>query len=128
MKHFRLSKVKSNDTKPEKLVRKFLWDNSIRYRKNYKKWPGKPDIAFPGKKKVIFIHGCYWHRHKNCKFSYTPKSNQEFWEKKFVKNLERDIKNQKSLYEMQISFIIIWECELKNKSKWEKKVLDFVIN
>ena len=128
MKHFRLSKVKSNDTKPEKLVRKFLWDNSIRYRKNYKKWPGKPDIAFPGKKKVIFIHGCYWHRHKNCKFSYTPKSNQEFWEKKFVKNLERDIKNQKSLYEMQISFIIIWECELKNKSKWEKKVMDFVIN
>ena len=126
MKHPSLSKVKSSDTKPEIVVRKFLFHNGFRYRKHFKTWPRSPDICLTKIKKAIFIHGCFWHRHKDCKLSYFPKTNQEFWRNKFENNIERDRKNQFFLSKKGISFHIIWECEIRQSSNWKKHLLNFI--
>ena len=85
---YNMSQVKSKDTKPELLVRKFVFSKGFRYRVNYKKLPGKPDIVFVAKKKVIFIHGCFWHGHNNCSKATLPTSNIEFWESKIQANID----------------------------------------
>lgn len=104
---------KGKDTKPELLLRKTLWAYQIRgYRLHWKKAPGKPDIAFPKRKLAIFINGCFWHRCPHCDLSL-PKSNTEFWEDKFNKNIERDKKNMASLKEAGWQVVVIWECQIK---------------
>lgn len=109
-----MSANKAKNTKPEILFRKALWYAGIKgYRLNWKKVPGRPDIAFPGKKIAIFIHGCYWHRCPYCNPSF-PKSNVEFWDEKFKKNVARDKKKTKELKLQGWKVIVIWECELKN--------------
>lgn len=117
-----MSKISGKETKPEILVRKFLFAQGFRYRKNDKKLPGKPDIVLPKYKTVIFVHGCFWHIHKNCPKSKLPTSNQEFWENKIQKNIERDKKNLKTLKNENWKIIIIWQCQIKNRELFETKM------
>jgi DNA mismatch endonuclease (patch repair protein) len=107
-----MSKIKSNDTLPEIRIRKALWKLGYRYRLHYKKLPGKPDIVIVRDKIAIFVHGCFWHRHKNCIEASKPKSNSEYWETKINKNIERDKKNQKNIKKMGWKIIVIWECKI----------------
>lgn len=111
---FNMSKIKNKDTKPEIVVRKWLWKNNYRYRLHAQNLPGRPDIVFKSRKSIIFIHGCFWHRH-DCKYATIPASRQDFWIKKFQKNVERDRKNMQSLDELGWRVLIIWECEIR---KW----------
>ena len=108
-----MSRIRAKNTKPELSVRKFLYDNGIRYRLHNKNIIGKPDISINKYKVTIFVNGCYWHRH-GCKKTTTPKSNTEFWENKFSENVERDKKNYKRLKDQGWSVNIIWECQVND--------------
>jgi DNA mismatch endonuclease (patch repair protein) len=109
-----MSKNKSKNTKPELILRKEMWRNGVRgYRLHWKKAPGKPDIAFPGRRIAIFVNGCFWHRCPNCE-PQMPKSNVEFWKNKFEKNVERDKKKLEQLAENGWQTITIWECQIKD--------------
>ena len=110
-----MSAIKSKNTKPEIKVRKVLHSMGYRFRLHSKNLPGSPDIVLPKYKTVIFVHGCFWHRHQNCKYASTPKTRQEFWNKKFNENINRDKINQENLSSKGWKIIIIWECEIKNK-------------
>ena len=96
---FNMSRIKGKDTKPEEIVRKYLFKQGFRYRKNDKKLPGKPDIVLPKYKTVIFVNGCFWHKHDGCKYFVWPKSNQDFWKEKIENTVERDKKNNESKIE-----------------------------
>lgn len=103
---------RSKDTKPELLLRKALWNEGIRgYRLHWKKAPGKPDIAFPGRKLAVFVNGCFWHRCPHCKLGM-PKHNADFWEQKFARNVERDREKQQALLTDGWKVLVIWECQL----------------
>ena len=111
-----MSQIHSKDTAIEVKARKWLYHEGFRYRKNVNELPGKPDVVLKKYKTVIFIHGCFWHKHEGCKYFVWPKSNIEFWEKKIYSNAERDKKNYKLLEDMGWNVIVIWECELKKKN------------
>ncbi len=113
VRSYNMSRIRSKDTKPELIVRKFLFSKGFRYRLYDKKLPGTPDLVLPKYKTVIFIHGCFWHAHKGCKYAVTPKSNQEYWLPKIERNTSKDIKAYKQLVEMSWKVIVIWECMLK---------------
>lgn len=108
-----MGRIKSGDTKPELTVRSILHRMGYRFRLHRKDLPGKPDIVLPKYKTVIFVHGCFWHRHESCKYAYTPKSRTDFWQKKFQSNVTRDHKVVSTLAEMGWRVLIIWECEVK---------------
>lgn len=108
-----MSRIRSKDTTPEIMVRSFLFKIGFRFRKNVKNLPGKPDIVLPKYKTVIFINGCFWHHHENCRFATTPNSRSEFWLAKFEKNILNDRKNTLLLESSGWTVITIWECELK---------------
>ena len=108
-----MSRIRCKDTAPEVMVRSFLFKRGFRFRKNVKTLPGKPDIVLPKYKTVIFINGCFWHHHDNCRFATTPKSSSEFWLAKFKKNILNDRKNTLILESSGWTVITIWECELK---------------
>ena len=110
-----MSMIRSKNTKPEELVRKYLFSQGFRYRKNVRKLPGCPDIVLPKYKTVIFVNGCFWHGHKGCKYFVWPKSNAEYWYKKIENNVNRDIKNIKLLQEQGWIVLTVWECELKKE-------------
>ena len=110
-----MSAIKSKNTKPEIKVRKVLHSMGYRFRLHSKNLPGSPDIVLPKYKTVIFVHGCFWHRHQNCKYASTPKTRQEFWNKKFNENINRDKINQENLSSKGWKIIIVWECEIKDK-------------
>lgn len=112
-----MSKIRSKNTKPEILIRKALFAKGFRYRINDNKLPGKPDVVLPKYKTIIFIHGCFWHRHDGCKYAYTPKTNTDFWIEKIMANKERDIVNQSKLESMGWKVLTIWECEIRQKDK-----------
>lgn len=114
-----MSQVKGKDTKPEILVRKYLFSKGLRFRKNDKRYPGTPDIVLPKYRTVVFVNGCFWHFHEGCKYASIPKSNVDFWEKKLYRNRERDKHNQKELESMGWTVITVWECKLK-KDKLEQ--------
>ncbi len=109
-----MSRIKNRDTKPEIAVRSLLHRMGYRFRLHRKDLPGRPDIVLPKYNTVIFVHGCFWHRHKNCRFAYTPKSNIEFWTEKFEKNIRRDDRNKVALENLGWNVKIIWECEANN--------------
>ncbi len=109
-----MSKISRKETEPEILARKFLFEKGFRYRKNDKRYPGKPDIVLPKYKTVIFIHGCFWHGH-NCRAGKLPETKKEFWQNKISSNIVRDKKNQYLLENLGWKVIVIWQCELKNK-------------
>ena len=108
-----MSKIRKTNTKPEIITRKFLFNKGLRYRIHNKKLIGNPDIVLSKYKTVIFVNGCFWHAHENCKDFRIPKSNSSFWEKKIYSNVERDRRNIKKLEELGWKVIIIWECELE---------------
>lgn len=120
--------IKSKDTKPELLVRKIVTQLGYRYRLHRKDIPGKPDLAFIARKKAIFVHGCFWHRHllESCKIARLPKSNTIYWEEKLSKNATRDAANLEKLNGLGWKYIIIWECELKNSSELTEKIEKFL--
>ncbi|QSZ27620.1 DNA mismatch endonuclease Vsr [Aceticella autotrophica] len=117
IRSYNMSQIKSKDNKLELLVRKYLFSKGFRYRKNAKNLPGSPDIVLPKYKTVIFINGCFWHMHEGCQYSVKPKSNEEYWSEKLLRNKERDNKNQELLRRMGWNVIIVWECELKRDKK-----------
>lgn len=119
---YNMSQIKSKNTKPEKMVRKYLFAHGFRYRKNDKRLPGTPDIVLPKYKTVIFVNGCFWHGHNQCRYFVIPKSNTEFWVDKINKNIERDTVNTDKLISLGWNVITIWECELK-KDKREATLL-----
>ena len=108
-----MSRIKGKDTKIEVKVRKYLFSKGYRFRKNDKRYPGKPDIVLPKYHVAIFVHGCFWHRHEGCKDATTPKTRTEFWLEKFDKNVKNDQIKQEKLRELGWKVIVIWECELK---------------
>ena len=107
----------SKSTKPELVLRRFLFSKGFRYRKNYNKLPGRPDIVFISRKIAIFVHGCFWHQHKDCEITNKPRSNTTFWKEKFSKNLERDKRNQRDLQKMGWDPKVIWECEILDTNR-----------
>lgn len=114
-----MSKVSGKDTRPEVLVRKFLFSEGFRFRKNDKRFPGTPDIVLPKYKTIIFINGCFWHGHENCRKSRLPETRKAFWEEKITRNIARDSTNYKELKNMGWKILVIWQCDLSNKAKRE---------
>ena len=110
-----MSHVRGKDTKPEVMVRQFLFAQGFRYRLYRKDLPGKPDIGLPKYKTVIFINGCFWHGHSGCKYATIPEANHDFWLAKISGNIERDKSNHAKLFELGWKVIEIWQCKLKPK-------------
>ncbi len=123
-----MSKIRSTNTKPELMLRKFLFRKGMRYRINYKKLSGRPDIVFPRYKLIIFVNGCFWHGHENCKIAHLPKTNTDFWQNKINKNIERDNKNIQNNILLGWKVLVIWECKI-NKNNLENiynRILDVI--
>ena len=114
-----MARVKSKNTKPEDFLRKLLWHKGVRYRVNYKELPERPDIYIAKYNVAIFVNGCFWHMHENCKYSSIPKNNHEFWKNKLEGNVERDKENYAQLESMGIKVIVVWGCEIKKMMKDE---------
>ena len=124
LRSYNMSQIKSKNTKPEIIVRKFCHALGLRYKLHEKKLPGKPDLFFPKHKAVIFVNGCFWHRH-NCMLGRAfPKTNISFWNEKFKNTILRDKKNYQELLANNIKIIKIWECEIRNKA-FKSKILKF---
>lgn len=128
-RHKNMAAVRSKDTKPEMVVRKYLWSRGFRYRVNNPRLPGHPDIVLRKYHTCIFVNGCFWHGHEGCKYYRVPKTNTEFWERKISRNRERDREEQKQLARMGWHCITVWECELKGERR-EKTLesLEFTLN
>ena len=128
-RHKNMAAVRSKDTKPEMVVRKYLWSRGFRYRVNNPRLPGHPDIVLRKYHTCIFVNGCFWHGHEGCKYFRMPKTNTEFWERKISRNRERDREEQKQLAGMGWHCITVWECELKGERR-EKTLesLEYTLN
>ncbi len=111
-----MSRIRGENTKPELAVRSVLHRMGYRFRLSNKTLPGKPDIVLPKYRAVIFVHGCFWHRHQGCKYTYTPKSRLDFWEQKFEGNIMRDENNLSLLQKEGWLPIVVWECEIKRNA------------
>ncbi len=110
-----MSRIKGKDTSIEVVVRKYLFSKGFRFRKNDKRLPGKPDIVLPKYHTVIFVHGCFWHRHQGCKNATMPSTNAEFWKAKFQRNVDNDKKHQEELERLGWRVLIVWECNVKHR-------------
>ena len=113
---YNMSRISGKNTKPEELVRKYLFSKGFRYRKNDKRLPGKPDIVLPKYKTCVFVNGCFWHGHEGCRYFRWPEDNADFWKTKIMQNRERDDKKHKELLKMGWKVLVVWECELKKNS------------
>ena len=118
--------VKSKDTGAEIIVRRILHGAGYRYRLHRKDLPGKPDLVFPGRRKVVFIHGCFWHQHPGCSRADKPSSNTEYWTKKLNANTERDARNVSSIIDKGWQVMVVWECCTKNKQELLRQLTDFL--
>ncbi|MBW1701617.1 MAG: DNA mismatch endonuclease Vsr [Deltaproteobacteria bacterium] len=121
-----MSRVKGRDTKPEILVRSFIFRMGFRFRLHRRDLPGTPDIVLPRHGKVIFVHGCFWHGHKRCPRSKRPTTNENFWNKKLDGNIKRDKRYRRELRHMGWKVLIVWECETKNPEKLLRKLERFL--
>ena len=124
-RHNNMAAIHGKDTKPEMVVRRWLWGRGFRYRLNHPRLPGKPDIVMRMYRTCIFVNGCFWHGHEGCRYYTIPKTNTEFWVNKVKRNKERDVKVQHELAAMGWHSITIWECELKPKVR-EKTLMSLV--
>ena len=125
-----MARVKSKNTKPEVFLRKLLWHKGFRYRLNYKELTGSPDLYIPKYRVAIFVNGCFWHMHENCRYSSIPKNNHDFWKSKLEGNVERDKQNYIKLESMGIKVIVVWGCEIKQMMKDEiilKQYMDTIV-
>lgn len=114
-----MSRIRNTNTKPVEIVRKYLFSHGFRYRKNDKRYPGKPDIVLPKYRTIIFVNGCFWHMH-GCSRSRLPRSNEEYWKPKIERNIKRDAENKQKLEVAGWNVIIVWECELKKRTSEER--------
>lgn len=121
-----MARIRRSDTRPEKVVRTLLHKLGYRYRLQFAEVPGRPDIAFTKKRKAIFIHGCFWHAHEVCRQGRLPQTRTDFWAAKFARNKERDKRLLKNARSQGWQTLIIWECELKDKSKVERRLRGFL--
>lgn len=122
----RMSRVRNKDTKPEKVVRSLLHRLGFRFRLHDKKLPGKPDIVLPRHEKVIFVHGCFWHRHGVCRALSIPENNPDFWRRKFESNVKRDREKLTALREAGWDVLVVWECETKDHDELRKVLRSFM--
>lgn len=124
----RMARIRGRHSKPEMLVRRMIHALGFRYRLHDKRLPGSPDLVFRSRRKVIFIHGCFWHRHPapSCKLARMPKSRLDFWQPKLRANRERDLKKQQELEALGWKFLVVWECELSDLEQAESKVRAFL--
>jgi DNA mismatch endonuclease (patch repair protein) len=122
-----MSRIRDRDTAPEKTVRSMLHRLGYRFRLRRKDLPGRPDIVLPRFRAVIFVHGCFWHRHRGCKFAYMPKSRVEFWGKKFAGNVERDKQTGQSLRKMGWRVMVVWECQTGNENTLAMRLTRFLV-
>ena len=121
-----MARVGARDTKPELAVRRLLHRLGYRYRLHRPGLPGTPDICFPARKKAIFIHGCFWHRHDGCRRTTTPKTRTSFWEEKFDKNVVRDRMNMVDLGELGWEAMVVWECETTDLEMLAPRLVEFI--
>lgn len=112
---YNMSCIKGKNTRPEEIVRKYLFSQGFRYRKNDKRLPGTPDIVLPKYKTAIFVNGCFWHGHDGCRYFVIPKTNTEFWTKKIETNRNRDIRKINDIQILGWKVIVVWECQLKKE-------------
>ena len=117
IRSYNMSQIRSKNTKPEELVRKYLFSRGLRFRKNDKRYPGHPDIVLPKYKTIVFINGCFWHMHEGCSRSVLPKSNTDYWVPKLERNKEKDMESKRLLSEQGWNVIIVWECDLKKNER-----------
>jgi len=117
-----MSRIRGRDTKPEVAVRSLLHHMRFRFRLHAKDLPGRPDILLPKHHAAIFVHGCFWHRHKSCRFAYQPKSRTAFWTQKFKENVKRDMNNHAALSRLGWNVIVVWECELRDMETLAKRL------
>lgn len=121
-----MRRVRSKDTKPEMLVRRLTHGLGYRYRLHDKRLPGCPDLVFRGRRKVIFVHGCFWHRHRNCALARLPKSRRDFWTPKLNANRRRDERNLRELTKAGWATLVIWECEIGDAEVLARRIRDFL--
>lgn len=119
-----MSRIRGADTAPEKLVRSALHRAGYRFRLHAKHLPGRPDIVLVKHRTVVFVHGCFWHRHPNCRFAYSPKSRVTFWTEKFLANIERDRRNDRALRALGWRVVTVWECQAARPDRWLRKLRD----
>ena len=117
-----MAKIKGRDTGPELAVRRTAHRQGLRFRLHRKDLPGTPDLVFSKHQLVIFVHGCFWHRHVGCRFAYTPKSRVKFWTEKFKQNVARDLRNESALISMGWHVAVIWECETQDVGMLERRI------
>ncbi|WP_083233320.1 very short patch repair endonuclease [Planctopirus hydrillae] len=121
-----MSRIRNRDTKPELIVRSLLHRMGYRFRLHRKDLPGKPDIVLPKYRTVIFVHGCFWHRHHNCRYASTPQSHTAFWNAKFATTIERDREVRRQLRKLAWHVIVVWECEITAEHSLQKKISTFL--
>jgi DNA mismatch endonuclease (patch repair protein) len=109
-----MSRIRGENTRPERAVRSLLHRMGFRFRLHRRDLPGTPDIVLPKYRTVVFVHGCYWHRHPGCRYAYTPKSRVEFWKTKFSQNVKRDVRVRSELEALGWNIVVVWECELQD--------------
>ena len=122
----RMARIRSKNTKPEMTVRRLLHALGYRFRLHVRALPGSPDLVFPSRKKVIFVHGCFWHAHGRCRLANSPKSQSAYWTEKFLRNKQRDKANLTRLRKQGWKVFVIWECETKNEAAIVPKIIKFV--
>jgi DNA mismatch endonuclease, patch repair protein len=122
----RMSLVRGKDTKPEMVVRRLIHRMGYRYRLHDRALPGNPDMVFAGQRKVIFVHGCFWHRHGSCKLTRWPKSKLDFWRPKLEQNHERDKVNKRKLVKLGWKVLVVWECQLNKVSVLTVRLSEFL--
>ena len=121
-----MARISSKDTKPEMAVRRLLHALGYRYRLHRRDLPGAPDVAFPGRNKAIFVHGCFWHRHEGCRRTTTPATRKSYWEDKFQRNVLRDRKNLTDLRDMKWDCLVVWECETTDAPALARRLVSFL--
>lgn len=122
----RMALIRSKNTKPEMVVRRFLHGLGYRYRLHRKDLPGAPDLVFPARQTILFVHGCFWHGHDGCKIAHQPASRSAYWAEKFERNKARDLKNEEVLRQAGWNVLTIWECETKDLSVLEGRLTPYL--
>jgi DNA mismatch endonuclease, patch repair protein len=122
----RMSRIFGKNSSPEMKLRRMVHSSGFRYRLHVKNLPGKPDLVFPKRRAVLFMHGCFWHRHEGCKLARLPKSRVDFWTKKLEANRQRDMQNQGLLRKMGWRVLVVWECQLRDTVAVSQAVTEFL--
>jgi DNA mismatch endonuclease, patch repair protein len=121
-----MAAVRSENTQPEMAVRRLVHKMGYRYRLHARGLPGRPDLVFPQRRKIVFVHGCFWHRHRNCRFATSPKTRVVFWSEKFERNMARDRRDRRALKKAGWAVMVVWQCELKNPEELARRIDDFL--